>query len=49
LQDSLPVTSCPINWAGALCNRAFKVKLIKGIVEKLHGLLEFTSPTGKQR
>lgn len=31
--DNLPTGNCPMNWSGAMCNRVFKTKLIRKIIE----------------
>ena len=37
--DDLPTGLCPPAWDGAMCNRAFKTKLIRSITEKMGSLV----------
>ena len=45
-QDTIPTGNCPPNWDGAMCNRAFKTKLIRKITEVMGGMITLR---GQQR
>lgn len=44
--DTIPTGNCPPNWDAAMCNRAFKTKLIGKITQVLGGMI---SLRGRQR